>query len=145
MARLAGNKMLVPGNHDRMFKMEGMDYDKQCARYLAAGFVEILEPEVEVALPDGTIALSCHFPYFRDDEISDGREGRFPEMRPVDSGQVLIHGHQHGMWRKAGRMIDVGVDAWGGYPVSAEVVAATFALPHADLPPLPWEPRTRRE
>ena len=98
VARLAGNKMLVPGNHDRMFKMEGMDYDKQCGRYLAAGFVEILEPEVEVALPDGTIALICHFPYFRDDEISDGREGRFPEMRPVDSAglQALIHGHQHG-------------------------------------------------
>ena len=122
VSRLAGNKMLMPGNHDRMFKIEGAQYTRACDRYLTAGFDEILDGEVELALPDGTIVLVCHFPYLRDDEPSDGREGRFPEMRPADAGQFLIHGHQHGMWRRAGRMIDVGVDAWAGYPVSAEVV-----------------------
>jgi calcineurin-like phosphoesterase family protein len=118
VSRLAGNKMLVPGNHGRMFKAEGTRYRLECDRYLMAGFSEILENEVECALPDGTVALVCHFPYLRDDEDADGREGRFPEMRPADTGQLLLHGHQHGMWRRRGRMIDVGVDAWAGYPVS---------------------------
>jgi calcineurin-like phosphoesterase family protein len=141
VSRLAGNKMLVPGNHDRMFKTDGARYRRESDRYLSAGFHEILDPEVELALPDGTIALVCHFPYLRDDEPSDGREGRFPEMRPADTGQLLIHGHQHGMWRRAGRMIDVGVDAWAGYPVSAEVIATTFASADKELSPVSWEPR----
>jgi calcineurin-like phosphoesterase family protein len=141
VSRLAGDKMLVPGNHDRMFKTDGAQYRRECDRYLRAGFAEILEPEIELALPDGTIVLVCHFPYLREDEPLDGREGRFPEMRPTDTGQFLIHGHQHGMWRRAGRMIDIGVDAWAGYPVSDEVVAAAFASADSELSPVPWEPR----
>jgi len=139
--KLNGSKVLIPGNHDRMFGTQGTRYREQCERYLGAGFDEILEPTVEVELPDGTIALVCHFPYLREDEEDRVYEGRFSEMRPVDSGALLIHGHQHGMWRRKDRMIDVGVDAWGGFPVSAEVVVATFTSAKTDLLSVPWEPR----
>jgi calcineurin-like phosphoesterase family protein len=38
----------------------------------------------------------------------------------------LVHGHCHGRWRRNQRMIDVGVDAWGGRPVAAHEVAGLF-------------------
>ena len=82
------------------------------------------------------VVLACHFPYAGDSR--DGYEDRYLEYRPKDRGGFLVHGHTHGRWRKNGRMVDVGVDAWGGRPVSFETVAAllTNGTDHEDV--LPW-------
>lgn len=140
IALLQGHKFLVPGNHDRVFEAQGTRYREQADRYLSAGFEEIYEELIELELPDGQRAIVCHFPYWNDDD-ANGHEGRFPEHRPDDEGGLLVHGHQHGSWRRNDRMIDVGVDAWGGFPVSADVVAATFSSAERQLGVVAWEPR----
>lgn len=50
-----------------------------------------------------------HFPF---DADHDPNEIRYKHWRPADRGQVLIHGHIHGMWRTNGVQINVGMDAW---------------------------------
>ena len=132
---LNGRKLLVPGNHDRMFGCQGTKYRNVCDRYEAAG-IEVIE-EALVLNVFGLSVLICHFPYAgdsRDDQIED----RYQEDRPIDVGQFLVHGHTHGKWRKNGRMIDVGVDAWAGKPVSFTEVADTFRWPQYDMSPLLW-------
>ena len=78
--------------------------------------------------------LFSHFPYSGDSHEKD----RFVEMRPIDKGLHLLHGHTHGAWRKKGRMIDVGVDAWGGVPVSEDEVHDLQKSTITDVPPLIW-------
>jgi len=34
-----------------------------------------------------------------------------------------LHGHVHGLWQTNGRMINVGLDAWGGRLLHADEVA----------------------
>lgn len=142
---LNGEKHLVPGNHDRVFRCEGAKYARASERYLDAGFVEVHEPQVSLAIPTDRpgIQLSvtaCHFPYMGDSK--DGHEDRFQDHRPKDRGGYLVHGHVHGsLGRKSGRMIDVGVDAWGGYPVAAETIAVWLTAGQENLDRLPWLPR----
>lgn len=63
----------------------------------------------------GVAALCCHFPYRGDSHDND----RYTMQRPTDHGAWLLHGHAHERWQQRGRMINVGVDAWGYRPVSA--------------------------
>ena len=58
--------------------------------------------------------LLCHFPYRGDSQEQD----RFPDDRPIDKGEWLLHGHVHDRWSQNGRMINVGVDANDFTPVS---------------------------
>lgn len=85
-----------------------------------------------------------HFPYA--DPSLGGKENRHGEVitdkfapwRVVDEGGWLLCGHVHDSWRQKGRMINVGVDAWGGRPVSeAEIVELIGAGPR-DLGVLSW-------
>ena len=63
--------------------------------------------------------LLCHFPYRGDSQEHD----RFPDARPIDKGEWLLHGHVHDRWSQNGRMINVGVDANDFAPVSETVLA----------------------
>lgn len=142
VGEMNGTKYLVPGNHDRMFKCSGQKYADTVQRYLDAGIAEVTEPELSLSTSDrsGTEVrfLLSHFPYAGDSR--DGHEDRFAEYRPKDLGSYLAHGHVHGRWRKKGRMIDVGVDAWGGFPVSFETVADVFSSSAENEAPFPWFP-----
>ena len=134
---LAGTKHLVTGNHDRMFGCQGTKYANAEQRYLDAGFADVLDPPLLLPLVgDEHAVMAHHFPYRGDSK--EGHEDRYQDQRPRDNGRHLVHGHTHGLWRKNGRMVDVGVDAWGGYPVSFETVAELFAsgVEHAGV--LPW-------
>ncbi|WP_298212242.1 metallophosphoesterase family protein [Ferrimicrobium sp.] len=133
---LHGTKLLVPGNHDRCW--EGLRtkkknrVDQWRAEYAEAGFV-LLGSQEEIRLGDHTV-LVCHFPYH-----GDSREiERFVEFRPVDHGQWLIHGHVHEKWRQRERMINVGVDAWGGIPVAESELVELIETGPNDLPRIPW-------
>lgn len=132
---LNGTKRLVPGNHDRMFGCQGTKYAIAAQRYLNAGIEEILEPEFTTEI-DGENFLVCHFPYKGDSR--EGEEDRYQDERPKDRGMSLIHGHIHGHWRKTGHMVDVGVDAWGGRPVSEDELHETFNSSESVLKPRPW-------
>ena len=132
---LGGTKHLLPGNHDRMFRCEGEKYARACQRYIDAGFVDVLG-DSEVLYFGLTRVLACHFPYRGDSK--DGHEDRYSSHRPEDRGGFLVHGHTHGLWRRNGRMVDVGVDAWGGYPVAFETVAELFLSDDEHAEALPW-------
>lgn len=134
---MMGHKYLLPGNHDRMFGTEGTKYADMVRKYTNAGIETVLDEQIVVRI-DGWPFLVAHFPY--DGESREGREDRYEEKRPVDEGAYLIHGHTHGSWRKRGRMVDVGVDAWGGYPVAFEEAVRVFASPEDHLAPLEWIP-----
>jgi calcineurin-like phosphoesterase family protein len=131
---LHGTKVLVPGNHDRCWV--GHSARKRAHwddRYLEAGFSTILHDPQPVELANVTVELS-HFPYAGDTQGTD----RHVEHRPLDQGRWLLHGHVHGLWRQRDRQINVGIDAWGGRPVSSAAIEALISAGPAHHAPLAW-------
>ena len=59
-----------------------------------------------------------HFPISGDSHADD----RYVELRPVDRGQPVVHGHVHNQWHVNGRQYNVGVDVNDFYPVSEETL-----------------------
>lgn len=144
IGRLAGHKILVPGNHDRCWAGERAlrtgDPDVRAARrerarsrYLDAGFAEIRDEPARFAIAGRDAAVS-HFPFVGDSHGED----RYVEYRPRDDGGWVLHGHVHDTWRQRDRQVNVGVDAWGGRPVAVDDLAALVGAGPRDLPPLPW-------
>lgn len=137
---LHGRLHLVTGNHDRCWPGHGDKADGWEPRYREVGFVHIHHGSrvVRVTATDGRSrdVLACHFPYEGDSQDID----RYPNARPVDHGDWLLHGHVHEVWRQHGRMINVGMDGWGGVPVSADDVLDLIDAGANDLAPLPWRP-----
>ena len=89
---------------------------------------------IEIAGTDRQLQL-CHYPFAGDSKETD----RYSDRRPTDRGQWLACGHVHDRWRQRGRMINVGVDAWGGHIVTeGDLVALINAGPN-DLSVLGWE------
>lgn len=119
LGELNGQKALVPGNHDRVHPAYPDDRPHKLAEFreLYERYVVILPLELTLGTENADIDV-CHFPFDGDhtDEI------RYPEYRPIDRGQYLLHGHGHGMWKMNDRQIDVGVDAWDYTPVHSSVV-----------------------
>ena len=132
---LNGTKFLIPGNHDRMFKCQGTKYTNACRRYLDAGFTEILDDAQYARVGSDKVRLS-HFPYEGDSR--HGYEDRYQEYRPPNEGLFLLHGQTHGLWRRNGRMVDVGVDAWGGYPVHEADLVWILSQAEESIGPIPW-------
>lgn len=141
-AEFNGTKHLVSGNHDRCFPgyshRHETTYQEWVPKYEDAGFRQVFHivPFAVTKINGNRIRLS-HFPYKGGGDSRSGPE-RHPEYRLDDTGQWLLCGHVHGAWRQRGRMINVGVDAWGGYPVSETQIAALIDAGPNDLDPLPW-------
>jgi calcineurin-like phosphoesterase family protein len=131
---LDGRKILVPGNHDACWVGKSKGVERWTAEYLDAGFAEVIQGPTTVELGGRTMVVD-HFPYHGDSK--DGPE-RFAEQRPPDRGGWILHGHVHDRWRQFGRQINVGVDAWGGRPISDDTVAALIDAGPNELDPLPW-------
>ena len=119
-AQLRGRKILVTGNHDRMFRASPGREERMVQRYMdGAGFAEVYPRTIELQL-GGTRVLASHFPY------QDDGDDRHLSHRPVDDGVTwLLHGHVHERWkvRAEQRMINVGVDVWDFAPVSEDILA----------------------
>lgn len=122
VARLAGRKILVAGNHDRCWYGHGDRAVDWMERYLDAGFDEIAQGSPSIELEGTSIVLS-HFPYVGD----SGDTERYVEHRPPDDGRWLVHGHVHDKWSVRGRMINVGVDVRDFTPVSEHEIAAIIS------------------
>lgn len=73
--------------------------------------------------------LASHFSYTGD----SGDRDRFPEARPIDRGDWLLHGHALDRWRQRGRMISVGVDGWGWRSVAEATIVEVIREGIADL------------
>jgi calcineurin-like phosphoesterase family protein len=117
VADLSGRKILLAGNHDRCWAHH-RGATTWAERYIEAGFAEIHHSTVRLRIGKTSVTAS-HFPYRGDSHDRD----RFNEHRPADKGEWLLHGHVHDRWRQRGRMINVGVDAWGYRPVSEAVLS----------------------
>jgi calcineurin-like phosphoesterase family protein len=122
---LNGYKILVVGNHDRMFppmaKFRQDKIEEWTERYREAGFDEVAD---YLFFEKGGYGFNLsHFPYSGD---SHGEE-RYIKYRQFDMGIPLIHGHTHenkkfSLSRKGTPQIHVGVDAWDYAPVSLQAV-----------------------
>lgn len=116
---LHGRKVLVAGNHDRCWAGHGPGAEGWVARYLDAGFDEIVQGTTRIDV-GGHSALMCHFPYVGDSHDDD----RFADHRPADTGDWLLHGHVHDRWTQNGRMINVGVDVADYRPIRDTDIAS---------------------
>lgn len=125
LAGINGRKILVPGNHDRVspaYHHKG-DRAEKVARF-AAQYLEVFDEIIwrdpwRYNIGAGREVLLSHYPYVGD---SHGDEDRYAELRPVDQGLPLVHGHVHEEWRENGRMLNVGVDVWDFLPVPLEFI-----------------------
>lgn len=115
---LAGHKILVAGNHDRCWHGHGAKAAGWTERYHEAGFDEIVHGSTTVRIGETEVGL-CHFPYVGDSRAVD----RYPEHRPLDRGDWLLHGHVHEKWAQRDRMINVGVDVAGFRPIREVEIA----------------------
>ena len=138
IGRLAGHKILYPGNHDRCWYGHGERALRLEQEYLDAGFDEIRQGPLTMTAGNREV-LVCHLPYRGD----SGETERYRRFRPLDEGMWLLHGHVHEKWRQQGRMVNVGVDVWDFTPVAEEVIArlmdatllgsTTPAVPRGDV------------
>lgn len=122
VARLSGNKILVPGNHDRVwsaFRKNGIVRLSDIEKYQAAGLTIAAEQirYTDFRLSDYPASWTlCHFP-----DIGDSHEAvtRYAEHRPPKPAphSLLIHGHVHTAWKFNGPRVNVGVDVWDFTPV----------------------------
>lgn len=125
IGRLNGHKILVCGNHDRPFY--GLkNYEDKAEKYVRAGFDIVFNGKPIDCYIDGVgPVLACHFPYEQDER----HEEHYSQFHPVDKGAWLLHGHVHEAWKVRGRQINVGVDAWYGYPVSEKAIRDVIEFP----------------
>ena len=103
--RMNGQKVLVFGNHDRMFRAKNSKLERWMAEY--HNYFTVITPSMAIELGGQTVLMN-HFPYVGDSHDED----RYTEMRPKDEGLWLLHGHTHSkdfVWGE--RMIHVGVDS----------------------------------
>lgn len=118
-AKLHGRKILVYGNHDRMFHPKN---DSQRQRWLSE-YGQYFDPIQKEMVWNGI--LFNHFPYAGDHT----EKIRYLEDRPVDRGLWLCHGHTHSKDFVSGeRTVHIGVDsAVADYaPIDLELVVETI-------------------
>ena len=127
---LRGRKILVPGNHDTCWKKKKVAASANKI-YYDAGFELVHQPD-PVTLA-GQRVLRSHFPFLVPDS-----DQRYPDFRPVDHGEWLLHGHIHNQWRQRGRMINVGLDAWGGQLVTEAQLEELITAGSQDLDLINW-------
>lgn len=124
--RLKGKKILIPGNHDSCFPGH-KKHEREAQVYRDAGFQCVFTLPHPIHIQDAECVL-WHLPYIPDPVPLD-YDLRYEAWRIPDAGKVLLHGHVHERWLKRGRMINVGVDVWNGYPVSEEQVYGVIKDP----------------
>lgn len=125
VGRLNGYKILVVGNHERIFGGESAKHRDRFQPEYEKVFDEIYD-NIEFTNFDGIdqeVALS-HFPYEGDSHDGD----RYTEYRLADEGRVLLHGHTHldnvmSFSKNGSLQIHVGQDAWDYTPVSIDQIS----------------------
>lgn len=124
LPQLNGHKVLVVGNHEKIFPGENKAarierFRPEYERY----FDEIHDNIRGFELEGGPVVNLSHFPY----EADHMEKARFMDYRLEDRGTVLIHGHTHldeiVSYSAANTLqIHVGQDAWNYTPVSEDQI-----------------------
>ncbi len=123
ISRLNGHKILITGNHDRTFSKYGINKVETWIPEYEKHFQTVVGDKGSVITIAGVQFNLSHFPYTGDHTPED----RHADVRPVDNGMPLIHGHTHSTDRvtlsvRGTHQIHVGVDAWDFRPVSFEQI-----------------------
>lgn len=119
---LNGYKILVVGNHDRIFAGEKPRQREKWDEKYHEWFDEVYDSYPKFDLGGTTVNLS-HFPYDGDSHDED----RYTDFRLPDDGISLVHGHTHlnervSVSKRGTKMVHVGQDAWDYTPVAASDV-----------------------
>lgn len=125
LSQLNGYKVLVVGNHERIFKKESEKNQRRFATEYPKWFEEIHHNIENFELANGTKVHLSHFPYDGDSHDGD----RFTDVRLTDRSVPLIHGHTHlnqiiSHSRAGTLQIHVGADAFDYTPVSEDQIIA---------------------
>lgn len=145
LARIEADVTLVAGNHDRCHPCNGRRSERYVEVYRdRCRLADLVLTNASLTLSNGAKVHVSHFPYA--DPALNGQEDRhgqvvadrFAPWRVVDDGSWLLCGHVHDSWRQKGRMINVGVDAWGGRPVSETRIVELIEAGPRKLDALPW-------
>ena len=134
----AGKIFLVAGNHDRCHPYHGKKQHRWIDRYIEVFDGNVIFGNTSLVLSDGTPVEVSHFPYLGDSYDWGRGVDRYQDWRPVNVGNWLLCGHVHDSWRQNDRMINVGIDAWGGVPVSEDQIIQTIAEGPQLLPKETW-------
>lgn len=123
LSQLNGYKVLVVGNHERIFVKESEKNRRRFGTEYPKWFEEIHTNITGLELADGTKVNLSHFPYNGDSHDGD----RFEDVRLTDRGVTLIHGHTHenqiiSRSERGTLQVHVGVDAWHMAPVSEDQI-----------------------
>ena len=122
VGRLNGRKILVVGNHDRLFSTNKISHRHRFLPEYEKVFQSIIgERGMAGVLDDGTTVNLSHFPYSGDSHADE----RHTPMRMEDLGLPILHGHTHAdnvvtFSDKGSLQIHVGVDAWQYAPVAED-------------------------
>jgi calcineurin-like phosphoesterase family protein len=116
---LNGYKILIPGNHDRVFSGEKEKMRVRFDPEYRKVFDEVWPEIVTGYIPhlESVVTLS-HFPYSGDSQEND----RHVDKRPTNSSLPLIHGHIHETRHIEGNMFNAGVDVNDYTPVHHSVI-----------------------
>lgn len=139
---------LVAGNHDRCHPSYGSKHERYTDFYKnAPNVTQLTITNTTTVLANGIEVNVSHFPYASvDARPSIRRDGtqemadKFLQWRPVDDGKWLLCGHVHEKWRQRGRIINVGIDAWGGVPINENQIIELINQGPAERDILPWFP-----
>lgn len=115
--KLNGHKILIPGNHDRVWVGETLTRQLKY-KELYEDIFQVIPHPTHTFFGEEMVLMS-HFPYAGDHTEED----RHQEFRPYNQGRFLLHGHIHDEWKiKEGRMLNVGIDEWDYRPVSVDEI-----------------------
>ena len=138
----------MAGNHDRCHPYYGKKSESFIQKYIDDTDAEkLFTTNTSLTLMDGTQVAVSHFPYQNKNDTAPKveRKGKtivgdkFSEYRVKDEGGWLLCGHVHEKWAVQDKQINVGIDAWGGYPVSEETLVGIIASGISDKPRIVWE------
>lgn len=123
---------LVPGNHDKPHPMHKKA--EHWRRVFEDYGVTVVDHDMPLVIEREVVRV-CHFPPSGDSRTED----RFTDWRPtIEDDEWLLCGHVHDSWRQRGRVVNVGLDAWGGCLLSdAEILDIIGAGP-VDRDSLSW-------
>jgi calcineurin-like phosphoesterase family protein len=145
LAEIQPDVTLVAGNHDRCHPSNGATSEHYIGVYReTCRLAELVLTNTRLRLANGVEVQVSHFPYLYDRPVRHDQQGRpIPDRsapwRPEEDGSWLLCGHVHHDWRQRDRMINVGVDAWQGRPVSEDVLCELIDSGPAELPVLAWD------
>ncbi len=123
LSQLNGYKILVVGNHERIFKGESEKNRRRFAIEYPKWFEEIHHNIRGLELANGTKVNLSHFPY----EADHMEKARHMDARLIDRGVPLVHGHTHldqiiSHSRAGSIQIHVGADAHNYAPITEQQV-----------------------